>query len=82
VPATAKAVSLNMAVTEPTTQGFVKLFPSGGGVPVTSAINFLPGQTRSNNGIYGLGVGGSLTGRYGAVSGTTHLILDVNGYFE
>jgi hypothetical protein len=82
VPATAKAVSLNMAATGPTAPGFVRLFPAGGAAPVTAAINFSTGQTRSNNGIYGLGVGGSLTGRFGATAGTTHLIIDVNGYFE
>ncbi len=82
VPATAKAVSLNIAVTGPTASGFVKLFPAGGSAPVTSAINYSAGQTRANNGIYGLGTGGALVGRSGPVAGTTHLILDVNGYFE
>jgi hypothetical protein len=82
VPATAKAVSLNITVADPTAGGFVKLFPAGGAPPITSAINFSTGQTRGNNGIYGIGAGGALVGRYGPVTGTTHLILDVTGYFE
>jgi hypothetical protein len=82
VPVTAKAVSLNIAVTGPTASGFVKVFPAGEIAPVTTAINFSAGQTRSNNGIYGLGTGGAIVGRSGPLAGTTHLILDVNGYFE
>ena len=82
VPATAKAVSLNIAVTQPTASGFVKLFPPGAAVPVTAAINYSAGQTRANNGIYGLGAGGAIVARSGPLAGTTHLILDVNGYFE
>ncbi len=81
VPSTAKGVSLNITVAGPTASGFVKLFPAGGTVPVTSAINYSTGVTRANNGIYGLGTGGALVGRSDP-AGTTHLILDVNGYFE
>jgi len=82
VPPTARAVSLNIAVTGATASGFVKLFPAGGTVPVTAGINFSAGQTRANNGIYGLGTRGAIVGRYGPAAGTAHLIVDVNGYFE
>jgi hypothetical protein len=81
VPASAKAVSLNIAVTGPTAAGFVKLFPAGAVVPSTAAINFSAGQTRTNNGIYGLGTAGAIVARAGPTA-STHLILDVNGYFE
>jgi hypothetical protein len=82
VPSTAKGVSLNIAVTEPTASGFVKLFPAGASAPVASAINYSAAQTRANNGIYALGAGGAIVARSGPLAGTTHLILDVNGYFE
>jgi hypothetical protein len=82
VPATAKAVSLNIAVTDPTASGFVKLFPAGATAPVASAINYSAGQTRTNNGVYALGAGGAIVARSGPLAGTTQLILDVSGYFE
>lgn len=80
IPATAAAISLNVAVTQPTSAGNVRLYPAGSPVPTASTINFSAGQTRTNNSVVGLGVAGAL----GAVSqpaGTTHLIIDVNGYF-
>jgi Calx-beta domain len=82
VPASAKAVALNIAVTGATARGFVKLFPAGEAAPATSAINYSAGQTRANNGVYGLGAGGAIVGRSGPLAGTAHLILDVYGYFE
>ena len=81
VPATARAVSLNVAVTEPTAGGNVRLFPTGAVAPVVSTINYSVGQTRTNNVVVGLSALGELTARC-APSGSTHLILDVNGYFE
>jgi hypothetical protein len=81
VPATAQAVSLNITVTQPTQAGNVRLFPAGGAVPITSTLNYAAGQTRANNAVIGLGDGGELTVRC-APAGSTHLILDVNGYFE
>ena len=81
IPTTAKAVSLNVAVTQPTAGGNVRLFPAGGTVPTTSTINYAAGQTRTNNAVVGLSALGELTVRC-QPSGSTHLILDVNGYFE
>jgi hypothetical protein len=81
IPSTAKAVSLNVAVTQPTVAGNVRLFPSDAPVPNASTINFIAGQTRANNAVVGLSAAGELTARC-APSGSTHLILDVNGYFK
>jgi hypothetical protein len=81
VPTSARAVSLNATVTEPTAPGNVRLFPAGGGVPPTSTLNYTTGQTRANNTVAGLSEDGRLTVRCHP-SGSTHLILDVNGYFE
>ncbi len=82
VPATAKALSLNVAVTEPSATGHVRLSPVGITVPLVSAINYGTGETRSNNAIVGLSSTGSLSARCVQASGTVHLILDVSGYFE
>jgi hypothetical protein len=82
IPATARAVSVNVTVTEPTDFGFLVLFPGGGPPPLASAINFRPGQTRANNAIVTLGPGGDLVVRTGMASGGVQAILDVSGYFD
>ncbi len=83
IPVTAKAVSVNLAVTQPTAAGNVRLFPAGQAVPTVSSINYAPGQTRGNNAIVQLAPTGAIAAFVGQPAGTTvHLILDVNGYFE
>jgi hypothetical protein len=83
IPTTAKAVSANVTVTGTTAAGNLRFFPVGVGIPLVSTINFAPGQTRANDAIIQIGGGttGSITVRNDA-SGTVHLILDVNGYFQ
>lgn len=81
VPATAKSVSVNITVTQPTSAGHLILFP-GGTPPGVSAINFRAGQTRANNAIVPLSGTGTISVADGQGSGTTHFILDVNGYFQ
>ena len=82
VPGTAAAVSLNVAVTGPTTAGHLRLFPAGGAEPLASALNYGAGLTRANNAIVGLGGAGEIAVRVGQASGTVHVIVDLNGYFE
>jgi hypothetical protein len=84
VPSTAKSVSVNVTVTQPTAPGHLILFP-GGTPPSVSTINFRAGQTRANNAITPLSATGmtrTLSVTDGQSSGTTHFILDVNGYFQ
>jgi len=82
VPASAKALVLNVAVTGPTTGGYIQLAP-GNGLTESSALNFKTGLTRANNAIAMLATDGAgtlaVTNRS---AGTTHVILDVSGYFE
>jgi hypothetical protein len=83
IPLTAKAISVNVTVTGPTSIGFLTLFPGGTAAPLASTINFRAGQTRANNAIVPLGAGGTMSVFDGQASGgTTHFILDVNGYFQ
>ena len=83
IPATAKAVSLNVTVTGSNIGGFLQLYPSGSAIPPTSAINFGAGQTRANNAVQLLDSQGRLTVRAGiGAGGVVHVILDVNGYFQ
>jgi hypothetical protein len=82
VPATARAVSLNVTVTGPTSAGHLRLFPAGGAEPLASALNYTAGLTRAKNAIVGLGGAGEIAVRVEQAAGTVHVIVDVNGYFE
>jgi hypothetical protein len=50
--------------------------------PLTSAVNFASGKTRSGNAIATLGENGSVTIGCYIPTGATHIVLDVFGYFE
>ena len=82
VPATARAVSLNVTVTGSTGVGHLRLFPAGGAEPLVSTLNYATGITRANNAVVGLGGAGQIAVRVGQASGSVHVVLDVNGYFE
>ena len=85
IPATAKAISVNVTVVNPTGAGFVTLYPGNYFAPTASTINFGPGQTRTNNAILPLSSDGSgtlaaqpsVTGK-----GNLQLVVDANGYFQ
>jgi trimeric autotransporter adhesin len=83
IPASAKAVSVNITVTEAAAFGNLRMYPADVAAPLVSSINFGPGQTRANNAIVTLAVDAS-----GGIklqndsTGSVHFILDVNGYFE
>jgi hypothetical protein len=81
VPPSAKAVSANLTVTQPTAAGNLVLFPTGN-TPGTSTLNYTAGQTRGNNAVASLSSAGALSIRCNQASGSAHVILDVNGYFQ
>jgi hypothetical protein len=83
IPASAKAVSVNVTVTGTLLPGYLTLFPVDQSLPTSSVINFTAGSTRSNNSV--LSLSGEGTGTLNVKNGSTaalHLILDVNGYFQ
>ncbi len=83
IPSTAKVVSINVTITESTAKGDLKLFATGTTVPVSTTMNFGANQTRANNALVELSAGG--TGRVDVkndATGTVHVIIDVNGYFQ
>jgi streptogramin lyase len=83
IPSSATAVAVNIAVTQQTNgPGFLTLYPAGAALPTTSTINFRAGQTRANNAILPLSGLGALSVYCAQGGGTTHLILDVTGYFQ
>jgi prepilin-type processing-associated H-X9-DG protein len=81
IPAGATAVSLNVTVTDSTATGNVALYPASITAPATSTINYVVGITRANNAVTLLH-NGQLEAICRPGPGTTHLIIDVNGYFQ
>jgi hypothetical protein len=82
VPVGARAVSLNVAVTQPSAAGDLRLHPASTPLPLVSSLNFSAGQTRANNAVVSLSDAGDLAVACAEGAGNTaHLILDVNGYF-
>jgi hypothetical protein len=86
IPATAKALSVNVTVVPVSGSGFVRLFPGDAAAPPTSSVNFPASITRANNGVFGLSRGGdgslAVLVNAGGGTGQAHVIIDVNGYFQ
>ena len=83
VPTTAKAVTINIAVTGASAQSsWLIVWPAGASQPNTAAINFSSSDVALSNGaIVGLGASIQDLSVVNA-SGTTHVIIDVTGYFQ
>lgn len=82
VPYGARAVAVNVTVTQASASGNLRLYPAGMPVPLVSTINYGAGQTRGNNAVVSLSSYGGLAVKVGQASGTVHVIIDVFGYFE
>jgi hypothetical protein len=86
VPSTAKAIAANLTVVAPQQPGFLTVLPGDAALELstTSNLNFIAGQVRANNAIVLLSYSG--TGTIYVVahlpSGTTHVLLDIDGYFQ
>ena len=82
IPPSAQAVSFNFTAVSPTTSGFLTIYPVGERKPLASSLNYRQSQIRANNAIIPLGTDGLIAVGCSQSSGTTHLVIDVNGYFE
>lgn len=82
LPGTAKAVTVNVTVVNPTSVGHLTIYPAGSSLPGASTINFRAGIVRANNAILTLGVSGQVSVFNGMASGSTDFVLDVSGWFE
>lgn len=82
IPATAKAVSVNVTVVGPSSAGYVVFYPGDEVPPLSSAINYRTGQIRANNAILKLGATGTLAALANQQGGVVDVIVDVNGYFQ
>jgi len=82
---TARALSLNLTVIDPSGNGNVALFPGDAALPSTSSVNFAATQNRANNAILPLARNGTATlgsRTFVVGGGQVHLVLDAGGYFE
>ena len=82
IPAAARALTANVTAINPSSAGYLQIFPGGTAAASTSVLNFAAGQTRANNALIQLGTGGSFLVFAGFPGGTAHLIVDVVGWFE
>ena len=83
IPSTAISVAANVTVVNPAATGSLSVFAGGPIVSGTTEVPVTAGKTRAMNAIPILGTAGSLSVRAGLPEGgTTHVLLDVSGYFE
>jgi Bacterial Ig-like domain (group 1) len=73
------AVVMNVTATNPSTAGFLTVFPAGAPKPLASNLNFTAGETVPNRVVVGVGAGGQVSIFNG--QGSTNVIADVGGYF-
>ena len=72
--------SLNVTVDQPSAGGYLTLYPDLTTKPLVSNLNFVAGQTVPNLAMVKVGTNGKV--RVYNLSGTTHVILDVVGYYS
>ena len=78
IPGTAGAYSINVAAILPAADGFLTVFPTGAAQPASSDLNFLAGEVVANAIVAPAGSGGAISV---SVNVSTHMILDINGYY-
>ncbi len=83
IPSTALSIAANITVVNPSASGTLSVFAGGPIVSGTTEVPVTAGRTRALNAIPLLGTTGSLSVRADLpADGTTHVVLDVSGYFE
>ncbi len=73
------AVVINVTATEPTASSYLTVWPTSTPQPDASNLNFTPGQTIPNLVIAQVGTNGQIN--INNYTGTTHLIIDVMGWY-
>jgi glucose/arabinose dehydrogenase/PKD repeat protein len=82
IPATARALAVNLTVVAPTAAGHVRMYAADELAPSTAVTSFRAGQTRGSQAFVRLSSTGEIAVFAGMSSGTAHVVLDVSGYFE
>lgn len=81
VPADAKAVAVNITAVASSDITYIRAWPAGQPAPATSVLNSDPGRSASAAGVV-LGVGGQGKISLYNNAGSTHLLVDVTGYYS
>ena len=77
------AVVLNVTVTQPTSSGFITVYPEDVPLPVASNLNFVAGLTVPNLVIVRVPASGVIDFyHFSNFAGRTHLLADVVGYYD
>lgn len=79
IPSTAAAYSVNVTVVPQEPLGFLSIWQTGQPRPYVSTLNSYDGRVVANSAIVPAGTGGAVSVY---VSNTTHVVIDVNGYFD
>lgn len=80
IAADAWAVAVNLTVTNPKDAGYLTAYPDGTSVPISSNVNFGPGQTVANMAVVTVGDNGYID-LYNHSTGTVNLVADASGYY-
>lgn len=80
VPASATAVVLNVTVVNPSSGGYLTVYPDGTGLPTASNLNFWPHDTVPNLVVVRV-TDGKVDFHLGS-SGSADLVADVSGYYS
>ncbi len=78
IPATAKAVSINVTVVPSEPLGYLTIWPSSVTQPYVSTLNSHDGRIVANAALVPVGTDGAVKV---FVTNPTHVIIDINGYF-
>lgn len=80
IPASAVAIQANVVAVAGAGSGYLKVYPFGATVPTASYLNFRDGKAIANGGAITLDTSGAKHFTVLA-SRTTHVVIDVSGYF-
>jgi hypothetical protein len=84
IPSNAQAYSINLTAVPTAPLGYLKLYPTGQPIPMTSLLNSLDARVKANAAIIMAGAGGAIsvvTEAYNNAPTLTNVIIDINGYF-
>lgn len=83
VPASAKAVFANLTATDTVLDGSLTAYPANLlAAPLATSVAYTAGKTRATASTIPLSPTGAMRVRCSQASGTVHLIVDIQGYFE
>ena len=80
IPSTAVAYSLNVTVAPMGHLSYLTIWPTGQGQPVVSTLNSNDGRVKANAAIVPAGTPSGAVSVY--VTNSTHVIIDIDGYFQ